>query len=200
MTLEKISLQTHHFFGFYMLSFYNFYMLLAQFAASLLILRCLFGRGTLKALTENEPSKKDLNSESFTQFKALHFNKLASTSPLTQNTPRWCSLHDTGSHGRRGRGTFLGTKHHDLRCWCLTIDRSRRAMGRKRLQQNASGGKLSLERELAGVKGGFYVEKKELFGYMQHIRVHTTYVIYFMTFLDHAVMQPSHQNSAHIFR
>ena len=64
-------------------------------------------------------------------------------------------------------------------------------------------GVLSLEREVAGVKGGFYVEKTELFGCMQQIRVHTTYVMsfYFMTpFLDHAVMQPSHQNSAHIFR
>lgn len=66
-------------------------------------------------------------------------------------------------------GDFFGDKHHDLRSWFLTIDRPRRAMGRKRLQQNASGGKLSLELELAGVKGGFYVEKKEFFGYMQQI-------------------------------
>lgn len=35
-------------------------------------------------------------------------------------------------------------------------------------------GVLSLELELAGVKESFYVEKKELFGYMQQIRVHTT--------------------------
>jgi len=51
-------------------------------------------------------------------------------------------------------------------------------------------GVLSLELELAGVKGGFYVEKKELFGYMQQIRVHTTYVILLYDILfrscDHA--------------
>lgn len=116
-------------------------MLLAQsriFAYPALPIR---GRGTLKALTENEPSKPlDLRFESFTQFKALHFNKLASTSPLTQNTPRLVPPPWHWLPWQERPGTFFGTKHHDLRCWFLTIDRPRRATGRKRLQQNASGG------------------------------------------------------------
>ena len=101
------------------------------------------------------------------------FQPLASTSHWLKEThPPWHWL-----PWQERPGTFFWGQTSQLEILVLTIDRPRRAMGRKRLQQNASGGKLSLEWELAGVKGSFYVEKKELFGYMQQIRVHTTYVI-----------------------